>query len=315
MSEGIYPRHLWFNGQIVPWEAATLHATSTIWSGISAVFEGVRAYWNPISGEMHIFRLHEHLTRLKQSMRLNRMEMPHEAIDLMEGLPELIRRNGIQEDTYIRIIAFPSERRMASRADEEVMNLLADTAPLASRLADDRAAHLMVSTFTKISDAIMSPLVKSIANYRNSERAMQEARLAGYDGTILLNRLGEVAEGAWSNVFMVRNGVLITPDLGSDLLAGVTRDTMIHLARTELGIPVEERRISRTELYLADEVFLCGTALEMQVVASIDRFQIGDGTLGPVARKLRSLYSAAVRGENDDYAHWRSTAPTMQAAY
>jgi branched-chain amino acid aminotransferase len=315
MSEGIYPRHLWFNGQIVPWEAATLHATSTIWSGMTTVFEGVRAYWNPTTGETPVFRLHEHLIRLKQSIRLNRMELPYEPMDLLAGLPELIRRNDIQEDTYIRVIAFPSERRMASRADEEVVNLLADTAPLASRLSDDRSLHLMVSSFTKISDAIMSPLVKSIANYRNSERAVQEARLAGYDSTILLNRLGEVSEGAWSNLFIVRNGVLITPDIGSDLLAGITRETLIQLARTELGIPVEERRITRTELYLADEAFLCGTALELQAIASIDRFQIGDGTLGPVSRKLRALYAAAVRGESAAYSQWRATAPAFQTAY
>jgi branched-chain amino acid aminotransferase len=308
MADRVDPRYLWFNGAIVPWETATLHATSTIWTGISTVFEGIRAYWNAEASDMHLFRLHEHLLRLQQSIRLIRMHMPYNPMDLLASLPALLMANDIQEDTYIRVVAFPSERRMASRADEEVINLLADTAPLASRLADDRVLHLMVSSFTRISDAVMSPQIKSIANYRNSEVAVQEARLAGYDSTIILNRVGEVSEGAWSNLFLVRGGVLITPHLGSDILGGITRDTCIRLAREIAGLRVEERGVSRTELYLCDEAFLCGTALEIQGIGSIDRFMIGNGEIGPVTRSLRSSYSAAVRGDGGAFPEWRTPA-------
>src|SRR5690348_7424755 len=138
MSETVHPSYLWYNGQIVPWEAATLHATSTIWSGVNTVFEGIRAYWNPGSETMHIFRLGEHLERLRRSIRLIRMEMPYDPMTLLEELPLLLQRNEVREDTYIRIVAFPTERRMASRADEEVVNLLADTAPYPSYLEEDR---------------------------------------------------------------------------------------------------------------------------------------------------------------------------------
>jgi branched-chain amino acid aminotransferase len=171
----------------------------------------------------------------------------------------------------------------------------------------------MVSSFTRISDAVMSPQIKSIANYRNSEVAVQEARLAGYDSTIILNRVGEVSEGAWSNLFLIRNGVLITPHLGSDILGGITRDTFIRLARETAGLNVEERGVSRTELYLCDEAFLCGTALEIQAIGSIDRFVIRDGEIGPITRGLRSAYIAAVRGDDGAYPEWRTSARLPQS--
>ncbi len=307
MSESPNPPYLWSNGRIVPWESATLHATHTIWSGISTVFEGIRAYWNPGTETMHIFRLAEHLRRLKQSIRLIRMTMPYEALDLLEDLPTLLERNDVREDIYIRVVAFPSERRMASRADEEVINLLADTAPYPSHLEEDQVRHLMISSFTRISDGIMSPQIKSIANYRNSDMALQESRLAGYDGPIMLNRHGEVAEGAWSSFFMVRDGLLITPDLQSDVLESVTRDTMLRLAREQLGLRVEQRRIGRTELYLADEAFLCGTAAEVQPIGSIDRLSLGDGKTGPLTARLRAAYTRVVRGQDATYPDWRAS--------
>ncbi len=314
MSNTVNPRGLWFNGRIVPWETATLHATATIWSGISTVFEGIRAYWNPYSETMHIFRLREHLQRLRQSIRLIRMEMPYDPMALLDDLPVLLRENAVREDTYIRVVAFPSERRMASRADGEVVNLLADTAPYPSFLSDDRAKQIMVSSYTRINDGVMSPQIKSIANYRNSEQAVQEARLAGYDGPLLLNRLGEAAEGAWSSLFIVRYGALVTPDLTSDVLESITRATLLQLARERLDLPTVERRISRTELYLADEAFLCGTAAEIQPVGSFDRHQLGDGAIGPVTRRLRELYGQVVRGLDTDYAGWRSSVPVPVAA-
>lgn len=307
MPDSAYPRYLWFNGAIVPWETATFHATDTIWSGINTVFEGVRAYWNPRSETMHIFRLAEHLCRLKQSIRLIRLAMPLEVSALLEALPELIARNEIREDTYIRVVAFPSERRMASRADEEVVNLIADTAPYPSHLDEDQPRRLMVSSYTRISDAVMSPQIKSIANYRNSDMAIQEARLAGYDGPIFLNRHGEVAEGAWSSLFLIRDGILITPDLQSDVLESVTRATMLRLAAEQLGLRVEQRRVGRTELYLADEAFLCGTAAEIQPIAGIDGLTLGSGATGPVTARLRAAYARVVRGEDGTYPEWRTS--------
>ena len=314
MTTRVHPAYLWFNGEIVPWEAATLHATDTIWSSIQTVFEGIRAYWNEEQETVAVFRLEEHLRRLEQSMRLMRMPSPYRPMDLLADLPRLIERNGIREDTYIRVVSFPTERRMASKADEEMPNLLADTAPLPSHLAEERVRDLMVSSYTRISDSIMPPRVKSMGNYRNSELTMKEAQLAGYDGGIQLNRLGEVAEGSWSCVFIVRDGTLLTPDLNSDVLESITRDTLIELARDVLGVPVVERRIARTELYLADEAFLCGTAAEIQPVGSIDRYTLGDGGIGPITRRLRALYEDVVRGKDPRYAHWLSPAPAATGA-
>lgn len=304
MTQPIQRPYVWFNGAIVPWESATLHATDTIWSGIQSVFEGVRAYWQEDAGAMHLFRLRDHLLRLRQSTRLVRLALPYDPLVLLEDLPRLLRQNAIREDTYIRIVAFPTERRMASAVDEEVVNLLVDTSPYPSHLADDRLRHVQVSSYTRISEAVMSPRAKSIANYRNSDLAIREARLAGYDGAILLNRLGEVAEGAWSSVFLVRDGALITPDLTSDVLESITRDTVIALARDRLTLPVVERRVARSELYLADEAFLAGTAAELQPLASVDRYTLGDGGVGPITGRLRHLYEDVVRGRHGGYPEW-----------
>jgi branched-chain amino acid aminotransferase len=304
MSDRVNPRSLWFNGEIVPWEQATLHATDTIWSSIHTVFEGIRAYWNAEAETMYVFRLREHLRRLEQSMRLMRLPAAYPAMQLLDDLPLLLQRNEVREDTYIRVVSFPTERRMASQGDEEVPNMLADTAPYPSYLHEDVCRHLMVSSYTRIGESVMPPRVKTMANYRNSDLATSEARLAGYDGSIMLNRLGEVSEGAWTCLFIVRDGTLITPDLNSDLLESITRDTVIRLARERLGLPVVERRVARTELYLADEAFLCGTAAEIRPVASIDRYTLGDGSVGPITRRLRDLYAEVVRGRVPEYLHW-----------
>ena len=305
MSDRVNPKYLWFNGEIVPWEQATLHATDTIWSSIHTVFEGIRAYWNAEAETIYVFRLREHLRRLEQSMRLIRLPSPYPPMKLLDDLPALLQRNEVREDTYIRVVSFPTARRMASQSDEEVPNLLADTAPHPSHLHEDTCRHLMVSSYMRIGESVMPPRVKTMGNYRNSELAMSEARLAGYDGPIMLNRLGEVAESAWSCIVIVRDGTLITPDLNSDVLESITRDTLLRLARERLGIPVAERRVARTELYLADEAFLCGTAAEIRPVGSIDRYTLGSGGVGPITRRLRDLYAEVVRGRVPEYAHWR----------
>ena len=155
MSDRVNPKYLWFNGEIVPWEQATLHATDTIWSSIHTVFEGIRAYWNAEAETIYVFRLREHLRRLEQSMRLIRLPSPYPPMRLLDDLPALLQRNEVREDTYIRVVSFPTERRMASQADEEVPNLLADTAPYPSHLHEDDGSlcrHLMVSSYTRISD-------------------------------------------------------------------------------------------------------------------------------------------------------------------
>ena len=218
MSDRVHPPYLWFNGEIVPWEQATLHVTATLWSGMYSVFEGIRAYWNADSQMMHIFRLYDHLRRLERSIRLVLQPMPYAPMALMYGLPQLLQRNGVREEVYIRVFAFPNERPMASYAEEDVPNLMADATPHPSHLLEDRTRDLMVSSYTRISEGVMPPRIKSLANYRNSEMAMKEAQAGGYDGSVMLNRFGEVSESNWSCIFIVRDGVLITPDLNSDVL-------------------------------------------------------------------------------------------------
>jgi branched-chain amino acid aminotransferase len=170
-----------------------------------------------------------------------------------------------------------------------------------------------ISSWRRISEDVMPPRVKNLSNYRNSQLARMESLLDGYDTTLIINHQGKVAEGPGACVMLVRDGKLITPDLTSGILESITRDALIVLAREELGIPVEERVVDRTELYVADEVFLCGTAAEISPVVSVDKYDIADGEIGPVTRELEDLFARVLRGREPRYAHWRTPVGVREA--
>jgi branched-chain amino acid aminotransferase len=310
-----HPEYVWWNGERRPWDECTIHVTELGWSTIGAVFEGIRAYTGDEEDQLFIFRLREHLERLKRSMRLVRFELEYSLDELTEATVELLQVNDVREDTYIRPLAYAAEtsgKRFAQLGQETA--LLINTTPMASHLKTGMTYTAKVSSWRRISEDVMPPRVKNLSNYRNSQLAGMEARHDGYDTAILLNHLGKVAEGPGACVMLVSGNTVITPDVGSGILESITRDALIVLAREVLGLEVVERHVDRTELYLANEVFTCGTAAEVTPVVAIDKYTVGDGEIGPVTRALELAFDDVLRGRDARYAHWRTPVQAAVAA-
>ncbi|ACZ37747.1 branched-chain amino acid transaminase [Sphaerobacter thermophilus] len=305
MSEA-HPKYLWWNGRQMPWEDATIHVTEIGWSTVGAIFEGIRAYWNPDHGEAYIFRLREHMERFSQSMKLVRLDQDYSTDQLIDAIVQLVRDNEHREDVYIRPLAYRSGDGKSFSGFGSEASILINTRPMPSHLLTGKTQHAGISSWTRISDNVMPPRVKNLSNYRNGQLANMEAAANGYDTAILLNAQGKVAEGPGACLMLVRNGKLITPDVTSSILESITRDALITMARQDLGLEVEERPVDRTELYVADEVFFCGTAAEITPIVSVDRYQVGDGTPGPITRRLEQLYHDVLRGIDPRYAEWRT---------
>lgn len=308
------PNFLWWNGERRPWAEATIHVTELGWSTIGAVFEGIRAYWNEDQGELYVFRLREHLERLARSMKLVRLPLDYGLETLTDAVIDLLRENGPREDTYIRPLAFTSNSatRRYDRPGFEA-ELLINTTPMASHLSSGMTQQARVSSWRRISEDVMPPRVKNLSNYRNGQLARLEAQYDGYDTGLLLNHHGQVSEAPGACIMLVRDGVLVTPDLRSSILESITRDALLVLAREELGVKVEERSVDRTEMYLADEVFLCGTAAEITPIVGVDKYPVANGEIGPLTRDLERVFSNVLRGKEDRYAQWR-TPVGVQAA-
>ncbi|HEY8448592.1 MAG TPA: branched-chain amino acid transaminase [Thermomicrobiales bacterium] len=310
-----YPQYLWLNGELRRWEEGTIHISELGWSTVGAVFEGIRAYWNEEREELYVFRLREHLERLHRSMKLVRLPIDYSIEELTQAIVDLLRANNPREDTYIFPLAYHQDS-YASRYDLPQLRPAIHiwTKRMPSHLGTGMTMTARVSSWRRISEDVMPPRVKNLSNYRNGQLARMEAALDGYNTALLLNSAGKVAEAPGACVMLVRNGRLITPDLTSSILESITRDALLTLAREELRLPVEERTVDRTELYVADEVFLCGTAAEISPIVSIDKYTIGNGEIGPVTRELDSLFARVVRGQETKYDHWRTPVGALTPA-
>ena len=266
------PKYLWRSGELVEWEKATVHISTLGWSSISAVFEGIRAYWNPDNKELYIFQLEAHLKRLFQSMKIMRMASEYSCDYLVKSIIGLLRANEYQEDVYIQPLAYfggsiPGYLAVLEQPGEIVIT----TRPASSNLDEPKVVHCNVSSWTRISDNVMPPRVKAITNYQNSRYVSTESQINGYDFGIVLNQSGKVAEASCACVYIVRDGVAITPPVTAGLLESITREVVKQLLAQELQVPVIERDVDRTELHVAEEAFICGTAVEIQSIgASID---------------------------------------------
>jgi branched-chain amino acid aminotransferase len=296
-----HSRYLYLNGKLLPYDEARIHVQSGAVKYGASVFEGLRAYWNPAQGELYLFRLQEHIDRLFGSLRLMRMEHSYSREELASSILEVLRKNEVREDVHIRQTAYV-----------EADGALDATGPVG--LAVDARAHRVtekpgiavgVSSWTRISDGAMPPRIKCSANYQNGRLAMLEAKANGYEGALLLNSRGKLAEAPGACCFVVRGGVAITPPVTADILESVTRATLLELLPKELGLTTVEREIDRTELYVSEEVFLCGSGWEITPIVSIDRLPLGDGIQpGPVTRRIKECYFAVVRGEKPAYRSW-----------
>ena len=290
------PRYIWWNGRIIPFEEATIHVTALGWSTMGAVFEGIKSYWNAAEQQLYGLQFAEHYNRFIDSMRLQRMELRWSATELADVSAELLRMNNCREDTQIRPIAYFGGVDWFQTCANASTDCFIWTAPFTAILGNGRTIRACVSSWTRLSDNMMSPRIKCISNYQNSRMALHDANRLGFDSTILLNDQGKVTEGPAACLFIVRNGVAITPSITSGILESVTRRTLLKMCGEQLGIPTEEREVDRTELYIADEIFFCGTGAEIQPVGEIDGYVVGTGGVGPLTTRIEALFHDMVRG-------------------
>jgi branched-chain amino acid aminotransferase len=294
---------IWYDGELVPWRDATTHVlTHSLHYGLS-VFEGVRAYRSS-ANETHVFRLREHTARLFGSARAYRIEIPYSEQIIADAQREVVRENGL-ESCYLRPIAFLGSEKMGVSPRGARVHVAIAAWPWERYLgASGRGLRVKTSSFARPHVNTLLSRAKISANYVNSILASIEATEDGYDEALLLDTEGFVAEGPGENLFIVKGGRLYEPAPNS-ALPGITRDTIATLAR-ELGYEVGERRLTRDDVYLADEAFFCGTAIEVEPILELDRRTIGAGTPGPVTEALRAAFSRVVRGEDPRHGDWLS---------
>ena len=292
---------IWMDGKLVNWDDAKIHVlTHTLHYG-SGVFEGIRAY--PTGRGPAVFRLTDHMRRLHDSASLLHMDLPYSVEELVEATKETIRANRL-DSCYIRPIAFLGYGEMGLNPLPCQVNVSIAVWPWGSYLGDEglrRGVRMKISTWRRMDPNVNPVAAKGTGIYINSSLAKVEALHGGYDEAILLNTVGSVAEATGENVFVIKNGVLLTPPLSAGALEGLTRDSVMTIAR-DFGYEVREQNLLRTDLYLADEAFLCGTAAEVVPIREVDDREIGDP--GEITRKIQETYFAVVHGEVDKYADW-----------
>lgn len=311
-SEAGQEKYAYFHGDFVPlYEAKVSIMTHAFLFG-TAVFEGIRGYYNPESKRVFLFRLREHYQRLKRNGRILKMDPPHSVEDLCRLTVELIRRNRHNEDCYVRPVLYKSALRIGFSLDR--LNDFAMFSLSQGRYqAEDRPISVCISSWRRVEDNALPARAKINGAYVNSALAVTEAHDNGFDDAIFLNENGHVSEGTGMNLFMVRDGRLVTPPISENILEGITRDAVLQLVKGEMGLEVELRLIDRSELYTADELFFCGTGAEVLSIGSVDHRPVGEGADYPITRRLKSLYFDVVRGNQPAYGHWLTPVPPAGA--
>lgn len=313
------PHHgnlVWRNGEFIRWEDATVHVSAMGASAGLSVFEGINGYRNQETGDVHIFRLDRHMQRLANSMKLTKMKTRVALSDWTEAVIDLCRRNGTTGDTYIRPVAYYSGAEHSTFGDTigAEADLLVWTRPFRSKLGSGSALRACISSWVRISDNVIPARIKCMSNYQNNRLAAMEAQANGYDTTFMLDAQGKLTEGPGAAIFMVRDGRVFTPPVTAGILESITREFVIEWIQSEFGLPVVERSIDRTELYVADEIFQCGTAAEVSSIIEVDRFTVGDGRPGPISRQIEQLYHRAVRGQDPRFAQYLTTITQAELA-
>jgi len=296
--------YVFLHDRLVAWDEAKVHVASVAFKFGTAVFEGIRGYWNEKQQQMYVFRLPEHLQRLAFSQRFMRFEEPFPSDYVHEQTLALLRANNMQENVHIMATVFV--QGFGGPATCGPLGLSITAGSRADIPWVQSGCRVQVSAWQRIADTAMPARVKCNANYQNGRLAAVQAKVDGYDTAVLLNARGKVAEGPGMCFFMVRNGVAVTPSVNNDILESITRATVLELLPAQCGIAVEERDIDRSELAAADEAFFCGTAWEVTPINAIDGLALGEGKPGPVTRRLQEAYFRIAKGESDDYPKWRT---------
>lgn len=302
-SNSSFP-YSFFQNKIVKTEDANVSIMTNALQYGTGVFGGMRGYYNKKGSFLSVFRMDDHIKRFLQSLKILGVSFEYSHKDIKKIVMELIEKNNPQTDTYFRPFAYVGSLDITPKFDRSYpMDFALYMVPLGDYLPTDKGISVMVSSWRRVTDNAIPSRVKATGSYMNSALAKQEANLNGHDEAIFLTEAGNVAEGSAMNLFIVRDGVLVTPSKSDDILEGITRRTVIQLAK-DSGIPVEERTIDRTELYIADEAFFCGTGAQVSWIQSIDHRTIGDGNRGPIAGKLQDLFFKVVKGDVTKYESW-----------
>ncbi|HEV7126859.1 MAG TPA: branched-chain amino acid transaminase [Ktedonobacterales bacterium] len=294
---------VFFNGKYVAGDEARVGVMTHALSYGTGCFEGIRGYWNPEQGELFIFRVREHFERLHRSCRIVNLKLPYTVDELVEIAVQLVRRNGYRENVYLRPFAFKADEMIGVRLHDLRDEFTMYCVPLGDYVSTS-GLRCGVSSWRRVDDNMIPARAKISGAYVNSAFAKTEAQQNGFDEAIMLTSEGHVSEGSAENLFMVVNGELITPPATENILLGITRDTVIELARRELEMLTRERVVDRTELYCADEILLTGTGAQLAPVVEVDHRLIGTGTVGPVASALQRIYGDVVRGRLPQYRSW-----------
>jgi branched-chain amino acid aminotransferase len=297
-------KHAFFEGKIVPLSEAKINIATHGFLYGTSVFSGMRAYWNEEKQRLFVFRPYDHFRRLLHSARIMAMQSQYDEEGLIDLTLNLLRTDNWQQDVYLRPTIYKADMgigvRLHNLKDEFSMFVTA----FDKYVANDTNAHVTISSWRRIDDNVIPARGKVAGAYANSALIKTDANLAGFDEALVLDSNGHISEGSAMNVFMVRDGVVITPPVTDNILEGITRKSVIELVRNEMGLDVVERSIDRTEVFIAEEMFMTGTAAQVTAVTKVDHRPVGAGVMGPVASKLRTLYENILRGKNKKYEHW-----------
>lgn len=308
MKHNYYP-YVFFKNAVIPVDKANVPVMTNALQYGTGVFAGIRGYVNKEKGIISVFRINDHFERFLQSIRILDVELSFTAEELVEITLKLLKKNKPTSDTYIRPFAFASSVNLSPNLERDKhFDVAIYMMPLGEYLPVDKGLSAMISSWRRISDNAIPSRAKISGSYINSALARKEATDKGFDEAIFLTENGHVAEGSAENLFIVRNGTLITPSQSDDVLEGITRRTVMQLAY-DLDIPVEVRSIDRSELYISDEAFFCGTGVQIAWIAQIDKRVIGNGKRGAVTTKLQELFFSIVRDNEQKYSKWCTTIP------
>ncbi len=302
------PQVAFFEKKFVPLSEAKVGIMTHALNYGTGCFEGIRGNWNSKEGQIYLFRLREHYERLHKSCRILKINLAFDIDKLCQITVDLVKKNGYREDIYVRPLAYKSSQMVGVRLHNLDDDFFIFVTPFGPYLDAEKGAKCGVSSWRRVDDTMIPPRGKVTGIYVNSALVKTEAHENGYDEGIMLSQDGHVSEGSGENIFIIVDGKLVTPASCDNILKGITRDTVIKLAKNELGIDTLERSIDRSELYVADECFMTGTAANVTPVVEVDHRPVGDGKVGPITRRLLNLYSDVIRGKNRKYKEWCTPA-------
>ncbi len=296
--------YVYLNGEYVDIAKASIPVRTHAFLYGTAVFEGIRAYWNEDEKQLYVFRAKEHYERLQRSAKIMYMESPYTVEEYCKITVDLMKKNNYKEDAYMRPTLYKSAQQVGPGLFNNPDSFMIISNKMGDYIDTSKGLSVCISSWRRNSDNAIPPRAKVAGGYANAALIKTDAHNAGFDDAIVLDEQGKVTEGSAMNLFIIQNGKLVTTMKTDDILVGVTRNTIMELAKDVLGLEVEERAIDRTELYISDEAFYCGTGAQVSPIVKIDNRKLGDGNVGPIAKDLQKLYFEVVKGKVPKYKKW-----------